>query len=336
MICAALGSTIVVTVAAAGPQNPYLDPALQLYQNLEFQEALRVIDKAIAWPGNTPEQDVRAGLLEGVVCAQLGKTDRALGAFKRALAIDPGARLYFDISPKIAQLLSRARKELGSADPGFAAAPLSTLPQGQKPAASAPVPEGSAPLPAPPTAQRTERQAPSEDPPRAGDRPEPAQPTAPVGVIPVPADLSTPSSREPSPVAGNEAASLSSRAAEGLMAGGVGMVDMLGQSVGVELQGGYFLPSFDLSLRVRIGSVVGIGACAAYRVLTGPISFSAGLRADGYPQVGVMGGGPIVSSSASLTRSISLVAGASLEVFRAAPPFRTTAVVAFAGLDYRL
>jgi hypothetical protein len=329
MICAALGSAIVVTVAAAGPQNPYLDPALQLYQNLEFQEALRVIDKAIAWPGNTPEQDVRAGLLEGVVCAQLGKTDRALGAFKRALAIDPGARLYFDVSPKIAQLLSRARKELGSADPGFAAAPLATLPQSPKPDASAPVVEGPPPpLPAPAPAQRTEREAPSESPSRGGDRPESAQPTSPVRVTPdLAGDLSAPSSRESAEVDG--------AAGAGFMAGGAGTLDVLGRSVGVEIQGGYFLPSFDLSLRVRIGSIVGLGACVAYRAPLGPISLSAGLRADGYPQAGAMGGGPVVSLSAPLNGAMGLVAGASLEFFRSAPPFRTAAVVAFAGIDYR-
>src|SRR5687768_10329200 len=63
------GTALIVAVAAAAP-NPYLEPTLKLYQSLEFEEALRTVDRALGWQ-NTPEEEVSAALLEGIVTAQL-------------------------------------------------------------------------------------------------------------------------------------------------------------------------------------------------------------------------------------------------------------------------
>src|SRR5207244_13123073 len=76
-------------LALGQARNPYIEPASRLYQGLEFQEALRTIEKGLRWPSNTPEEEIRAAILEGLITAQLGHAERALGAFKRALAMDP-------------------------------------------------------------------------------------------------------------------------------------------------------------------------------------------------------------------------------------------------------
>src|SRR5262245_40390764 len=104
------------SAAAASEPNPYLDPALRLYRAFEFEEALKTLDRALTWT-NTPQEEVQAALLEGIFAAQLNKTARALRAFKRALALEPQAALPITVSPKIATLFERARKELGPVKP---------------------------------------------------------------------------------------------------------------------------------------------------------------------------------------------------------------------------
>ena len=47
-----------------------------------------MIEKAAAWPNNTPQDEAKVAMLEGVVTAQLGRTARALSPFQRAPPLD--------------------------------------------------------------------------------------------------------------------------------------------------------------------------------------------------------------------------------------------------------
>jgi hypothetical protein len=158
--------------------NPYLDAAERLYRDFEFGEAMRTIEKAVAWPGNSKAEDVRAGILEGIITAQLGKTEKALAAFKRALALDPDAAMPFRVSPKIEELFRRARKEMPPPPPKPAVAPESItsepapLPPPPPPVIPPTGPEAStatAPPVAPPT-DSTSLEASKPSPPSAGNK----------------------------------------------------------------------------------------------------------------------------------------------------------------------
>lgn len=104
----------ILLAADATPTNPYLDATQRLYLNLEYEEAQRMLEQAFARPGNTLQDDVRAAILEGLIHAELGRTN-VVGAFKRALALDPHSSLPVKVSPKIEEFFEQAKKELGLA-----------------------------------------------------------------------------------------------------------------------------------------------------------------------------------------------------------------------------
>ncbi len=155
LLIALVGLSVPCRAFAADSPNPYLEPAARLYRSLEFQAALRTIEKALAWPTNSQAEEVKVALLEGLITAQLGDSDRAIGAFERALALDPAAQLPFKVSPKLSKLFEKARLALA---PTHQAAPTAATP----PAKPAPVPESrpqavvAAPPPAPPLVQAPE------------------------------------------------------------------------------------------------------------------------------------------------------------------------------------
>jgi hypothetical protein len=147
----------IARVAFAAPTgNPYVAPALRLYQSLEFEEALRTIERAREWPSNTTEDVVQVALLEGIIAGQLNRADQALAAFKRGLAVAPDAALPLRVSPKVADLFARAKSELP---------PAPTLPAPS-------LPQAPAPEPTPP---------PVEPPPKSAPTVETARPEAPQG-----------------------------------------------------------------------------------------------------------------------------------------------------------
>jgi hypothetical protein len=104
-------------VAQSRPENPYLGAAERLYRNLEFEAALQTIQRAAAWPSSSPAEDVRIALFEGLIRAELGQDELATRAFKRALALDPLARLPASPSPKVRALFEKAAADLGPSLP---------------------------------------------------------------------------------------------------------------------------------------------------------------------------------------------------------------------------
>ncbi len=92
--------------------NPYIPAALRLYEAIEYEDALQTLDKAAKWPSNTPEDEVRIALLEGILRFELRQDERGVSAFRRALAIDLEAQPPVSVSPKIAEQLEQVRRKM--------------------------------------------------------------------------------------------------------------------------------------------------------------------------------------------------------------------------------
>jgi tetratricopeptide (TPR) repeat protein len=106
--------TVLATVLA-GPafaQNNevkrFLNAATTLYENLEYEKALKQLQKARAKATGT-EDELKISLLEGVVLADLGKEERALTAFKTAFGFELEAKLPVEVSPKVSIIAEKAR-----------------------------------------------------------------------------------------------------------------------------------------------------------------------------------------------------------------------------------
>lgn len=101
---------------STAPQgNPYVKSAVRLYQELEYDEALRVLEKAIKWPSNTPKDNVSLAILEGILSFETQQPQRGLAAFRRALAIDLEVKPEYPLSPKVSEQLERVRSEMRAA-----------------------------------------------------------------------------------------------------------------------------------------------------------------------------------------------------------------------------
>lgn len=90
-------------------KNPHLQKALRLFDAFEYEESLRVLDKAEQWPSNTPEDKVNIALLEGVLSYETQQPVRGDRAFQRALELDRKAKLTLPVSPKVAARLEELR-----------------------------------------------------------------------------------------------------------------------------------------------------------------------------------------------------------------------------------
>ena len=95
--------------AKVSTKNPHLQKALRLFDAFEYEESLRVLDKAEQWPANTPEDKVHIALLEGVLSYETQQPVRGERAFQRALELDRNAKLTLSVSPKVAAKLEELR-----------------------------------------------------------------------------------------------------------------------------------------------------------------------------------------------------------------------------------
>ncbi len=91
--------------------NKYFNSAIVQYELLNYEQALRQLEKAAA-KATSPEQDKRIALLAGIVNVELGKTNNALAAFSSAFGIDAEATLPIDVAPKIAAFAENARRKV--------------------------------------------------------------------------------------------------------------------------------------------------------------------------------------------------------------------------------
>lgn len=102
------------TVASAQDKTvaKHLASAAKLHEARAFNKALAQVKRAADVKTRTADDDVQILLYEGSLLAELGKTDEASAAFKRALTTKPDATPPFKISAKATQLFDAASVEV--------------------------------------------------------------------------------------------------------------------------------------------------------------------------------------------------------------------------------
>jgi tetratricopeptide (TPR) repeat protein len=86
----------------------FVNSAISLYENLEYEKALKQLTKARV-KATTPDDEVKVTLLEAIVLADMGREEKALTAFKTAFGIDLDAKLPVDVGPKVQAVADKAR-----------------------------------------------------------------------------------------------------------------------------------------------------------------------------------------------------------------------------------
>lgn len=98
-----------VTARAQSPEvKKYLNAAITLYENLEYEKALKQLQKARPKAAG-PDDETRIALLEGIVLADMGKEEQALTSFKTGFGLNLEAKLPVEVSPKVQAVAEKAR-----------------------------------------------------------------------------------------------------------------------------------------------------------------------------------------------------------------------------------
>ena len=109
-ICAALVCSSLAHAQSAEVKK-YLNAAVTLYENLEYEKALKQIQRAKTKSAGASD-DAAIALYEGIVYADMGKEDLALRSFKTGLSMEPEAKLPLEVSPKVEKVFNRARESV--------------------------------------------------------------------------------------------------------------------------------------------------------------------------------------------------------------------------------
>ncbi len=122
----ALGQQPMATAAQAPVRDSEfrsrLKAAAQLYEELEYEQALKALGKAKEL-ATTDDERAEVSVYEGIVLADLGQRKQALKAFQEALSLRPDARLPVRVSPKVARDFEDVRGTVQSAPPEAVAKP---------------------------------------------------------------------------------------------------------------------------------------------------------------------------------------------------------------------
>lgn len=97
--------------AQSAEVKKYLNAAVTLYENLEYEKALKQIQRAKTRSTGASD-DARIALYEGIVYADMGKEEQALNTFKTGLSMEPEAKLPLEVSPKVEKVFAKARENV--------------------------------------------------------------------------------------------------------------------------------------------------------------------------------------------------------------------------------
>ncbi len=139
--------------------NPHLRRGVAQLAELDEAGALRTLEKARAWPKNTPHDLALVHLYLGLAYSGLSQGAKAVDAFRAGLLIEPELQLPADASPRIREWWVKAG--------------------GKLPEPAKPSPEPSKPTPEPvaePQPVLTPQPAPAPEPPPAVVEPAPMPP----------------------------------------------------------------------------------------------------------------------------------------------------------------
>lgn len=107
---ALLAALLVATpvFAQSNEVKKYLNTAITLYENLEYEKALKQLKSAKS-KAKGPDDEGKIALLEGIVLADMGREEKALAAFKNGFSVDLDAKLPVEVSPKVQAVAEKAR-----------------------------------------------------------------------------------------------------------------------------------------------------------------------------------------------------------------------------------
>jgi tetratricopeptide (TPR) repeat protein len=105
---AAFVAFVPVARAQSSEVKKYMNGAITLYENLEYEKAIKQLQKARAKAAG-PDDEKGIALLEGVVLADMGKDEQASKRFKEGFSVDLKAKLPVEVSPRINALAEKAR-----------------------------------------------------------------------------------------------------------------------------------------------------------------------------------------------------------------------------------
>src|SRR5690242_12924659 len=80
-----LSLSVLSAPVFAQPQNPYLAQAVEQIHDMNERAALKTLELARRWSGNTARQLAQVNLYEGLAHAGLSQESKAVEAFKSAL-----------------------------------------------------------------------------------------------------------------------------------------------------------------------------------------------------------------------------------------------------------
>ncbi|RKH84626.1 hypothetical protein D7X99_08565 [Corallococcus sp. AB032C] len=107
---------ILPSVGLAAPSSQvkrHLEAIASLYEELEFESALDQLATARR-QASGPEDDFELSLWEGLLMAELSRTEESAAAFTAALFLRPDAQLPVKVSPKVSNQFESLRKAVKS------------------------------------------------------------------------------------------------------------------------------------------------------------------------------------------------------------------------------
>ena len=105
----------LVAGLALGAENPYLSVGIRQLRELDETQALKTLDKARGWSGNTPQQLAQVHLYIGMTYAALVKETEQVQSFKKALVLDPDVKMPVWASPRVREVWVKLGGALDSA-----------------------------------------------------------------------------------------------------------------------------------------------------------------------------------------------------------------------------
>src|SRR5687767_11396097 len=108
MLCLLAVGLVPRPASAQDEFDRYLTAAVQLYESLDYDQALEQLQRAKPLARGI-KQDVTVALYEGILLADMGRQEQSRTAFRTALLLDPEAKLPIKVSPKVARSFEEVR-----------------------------------------------------------------------------------------------------------------------------------------------------------------------------------------------------------------------------------
>jgi hypothetical protein len=102
ILCASLAA-LWLAASPLASANPHLAPALALIEEFREEEALRVLEQARKWRGNTPADLARVHFYSGLAHAGLAHSEQAISSFRAALFLDSTLELPPGSGPRVTE-----------------------------------------------------------------------------------------------------------------------------------------------------------------------------------------------------------------------------------------